>query len=304
MILSASRRTDLPAFYGEWFAARLRAGFCEVPNPFNPRQVSRISLRPEDVDAVVFWTRHPRSLVPRLSALDRRGIPYYFLYTLMDNPPDLDPGLPPAADRLDAFRALADRLGPERVVWRYDPVVPSNRTDAAFHRRTFARLAGELRGRTRWCIISLLDVYAKVRRRLAPLVRDGLVLETWDPDRHGDLIAEIARIGAENGIRVTSCAESADLEPFGVAPGACVDGEFLNERFGLDLDLRKDPGQRTRCRCVRSRDIGMYDTCVFGCRYCYAVGDPERAIRRRRSHRPGEPALIPLPTPSAAGRAG
>lgn len=301
MIVSASRRTDLPAFYGHWFAERLRAGFCQVPNPFNPKQVSRVSLRPGDVDAFVFWTRHPRSLLPHLSALDRREIPYYFLYTLMDNPRFLDPGMPPRAKRVSMFRALSDRLGPERVIWRYDPIVPSHRTDADFHREAFARLAGELRGRTRRCKIGLPDMYAKVRRRLGPLFRDGRVPESGNPIRHGPLIADLARIGAEHGIRVESCAEATDMESFGVAPGACVDGDLLEGLFGIDVDRRKDPGQRSRCRCVRSRDIGIYETCVFGCRYCYAVADPDRAVRRRRSHRFDDPALVPLSSPDDFG---
>lgn len=298
MILSASRRTDIPAFYGPWFAERVRAGFCRVPNPFNPRQISRISLRPEDVDALVFWTRDPRSLLPHLGVLDRRGIPCVFLFTLMDNPPFLDPGMPPLTERLAAFRALSDRLGPERVIWRYDPIVLSNRTGPDFHRKTFARLAAELRGRTRRCVVSLLDRYAKVRRRFAPLVREGLALADWDPIRHGPLMADLARRAADNGIAVQSCAEAVDLTPFGISPGACVDGQLLARLFGVPDPGRTDPGQRKRCRCAPSRDIGMYDTCVFACRYCYATGRPEAAARRFRSHRPDESALIPLPPPS------
>ncbi len=297
MIVSASRRTDIPAFFGPWFADRVREGFCRVPNPFNPRQVSRISLRPEDVDAVVFWTRHPRSLTPRLSVLDRREIPYFFLFTLLDYPDFLEPGSPPLPDRLAAFHALSERLGPDRVIWRYDPVVLGNWTDPDFHRETFARLARSLAGRTRRCVISLMDGYAKVRRRLAPLERKGFVLENWNPARHGPLMADLARIGAEHGIRLQSCAEAVDLAPFGIPPGACVDGAFLERRFGVPNPGRKDPGQRSRCRCAPSRDIGMYDTCGFGCRYCYATRNSETAARRRKNHRPADSSLLPLGAP-------
>lgn len=297
MIVSASRRTDIPAFFGPWFAGRVRAGFCEVPNPFNPRQVSRISLRPEDVDAVVFWTRFPRSLAPHLSVLDRREIPYLFLFTLVDYPDVMEPGAPPAADRLAAFCGLSDRLGPDRVIWRYDPVVLSNWTGPDFHRETFARLARSLAGRTRRCVVSLMDPYAKVRRRLAPLMKRGMALEAWDPARHGPLMADLARIGGEHGIRLQSCAEAADLAPFGIPPGACVDGALLERLFGVPDPGRKDSGQRSRCRCVPSRDVGIYDTCGFGCRYCYATRDPEAAARRRANHRPADSSLLPLDGP-------
>ncbi|MFP4031636.1 MAG: DUF1848 domain-containing protein [Desulfococcaceae bacterium] len=294
MIVSASRRTDLPAFFGPWFAGRVREGFCRAPNPFNPRQVSRISLLPEDVDAVVFWTRHPRSLAPHLSVLDERGIPYLFLFTLLDYPGFLEPGAPPFARRLDAFRALSDRLGPNRVIWRYDPVVVGNRIGPDFHRETFARIAGSLAGRTRRCIVSWMDAYPKVRRRLAPLEKRGLIFEDWDPFRHGPLMADLARIGAEHGIRLQSCAEAADWRSYGIPPGACVDGTLLERLFGVANPGRKDAGQRSRCRCAPSRDIGMYDTCGFGCRYCYATRDSETAARRRNAHRPADSSLLPL----------
>ena len=139
MIVSVSRRTDIPAFYSDWFIGRVRDGFCLVPNPFNKKQIARISLRPEDVDCFVFWSKNPRPLTRRLDELDRRGFRYYFLVTLNDYPPELEPALPDLGDRLAAFRDLADTLGPDRVVWRYDPIILSNRTDGAYHRRVFER---------------------------------------------------------------------------------------------------------------------------------------------------------------------
>ena len=123
MIISASRRTDIPAFYAEWMVRRLKEGYCTVPNPFNRNQVSRISLRPEEVDAIVFWTRNPRPLMPYLDELDSRGYRYYFQFTILGYPRDIDPKSPPAATAIEVFREIAERLGPRRVIWRYDPVV-------------------------------------------------------------------------------------------------------------------------------------------------------------------------------------
>ena len=127
----------MPAFYAEWLVQRFRAGYCLVPNPYNPEQVSRISLAPAEVDVVVFWTRNPRPLMPHLPELTERGFRYYFQYTLLANPPALDPGALPVGTSLATFRALADLIGPERVIWRYDPIVLSAETDYDFHRRSF-----------------------------------------------------------------------------------------------------------------------------------------------------------------------
>ena len=149
MIISASRRTDIPAFYAEWMVRRLREGYCTVPNPFNRNQVSRISLRPEDVDAIVFWTRNPRPLMPYLDELDSRGYRYYFQFTILGYPREIDPKSPPAATAVEAFCELAERLGPRRVIWRYDPIVFTGITPPAFHQENFQRLAESLRGHTR-----------------------------------------------------------------------------------------------------------------------------------------------------------
>ena len=145
MIISASRRTDIPAFYAPWFMNRMRAGYCTVPNPFNRSQVSRISLRPEDVDVIVFWTRNPRPLLPALDELDDRGYRYYFQYTLLDNPRTLDPKSPPVDAAIATFQTLAERIGPARVIWRYDPSVLSSATGADFHLERYARIAAALR---------------------------------------------------------------------------------------------------------------------------------------------------------------
>ena len=134
-VISASRRTDIPAFYGEWLLGRLRAGFVEVRNPYNPKQVKRVSLRAQDVDCLVLWTKNPDPLAGRLDELEKLCPRFYFQYTLNDYPRELEPSLASAAERIKTFTALAARLGPERVVWRYDPVIVSSHTDAGYHRR-------------------------------------------------------------------------------------------------------------------------------------------------------------------------
>ena len=292
MIISASRRTDIPAFYAAWFMNRVAAGYCEVPNPFNPAQISRVSLKPEDVEVIVFWTRHPLPLLPHLPELDRQGYRYYFQYTLLDNPSQLDPGMEAVRDRLDAFRELSDRIGPDRVIWRYDPIVLTAATGLSFHRATYSRLARELAGRTHRCVISRVKVYRKVLERLRELADDRFASpETAHPEMP-ELLRYIAETANENGMDVVSCASEEDLRPYGILPGKCVDDEYIRRIFGLRVTSRKDPSQRTACGCVVSRDIGMYDTCPRGCRYCYATNNAGRAIANHRRHDPAAPSLL------------
>lgn len=295
MIVSASRRTDIPAFYTEWFMNRIRAGYCTVPNPFNRKQVSRISLRPDDVDVIVFWTRNPRPLLSHLAELDERGYRYYFQYTIMDNPHSLDPKSPPPQAAIETFRELAGRIGPDRVIWRYDPIAFTQVTGAQFHRQTFERIAQALRGYTRRSVVSIVDVYRKAGKRLRDLAAQGIELIPYDgkpSQRFDELMHGLVYIAGENGMEIVSCAEELDLRSYGIRPGKCVDDEYIARVFGLHVTGKKDKGQRKECGCVESKDIGMYDTCLFGCQYCYATTSFERAKTNYQEHDPESPSLI------------
>ncbi len=297
MIISASRRTDIPAFYARWFINRVRAGYCEVPNPFNANQVSRISLQPQDVDVFVFWTRNPKPLFPYLDELDLRGYRYYFQFTLLGYPRPLDGKSPSLKAAIAIFRELAERIGPERVVWRYDPIVFSNITGVDWHLEQYARIAEALRGATRRSVISLMTPYAKLKTRLSALARQGIHVTPFD-GRHtpqfARLMRSLAKTAAANGMTIQSCASEHDLRPYGIRPGKCVDDDYIREVFGVEVGHKKDPSQRAACGCVVSRDIGMYDTCLFGCAYCYATRSFARSRRRFAAHAPWSPTLIPL----------
>ncbi|MEW5867939.1 MAG: DUF1848 domain-containing protein [Chloroflexota bacterium] len=293
MIISASRRTDIPAFYAEWFIKRIQAGACEVPHPFNPRQVLRVSLAPEDVDVIVFWTRDPRPLFPHLAGLEARGYRYYFQYTLLNYPRPLEMRSP-LKTRLQAFHELAERIGPERVIWRYDPLVFTEITPPDFHLETYQRLARALRGATRRSVISLLTPYDKIKKRMQALADQGAALLPYSPqdDWFGGLLGGLASAARANGMQITSCASELPLEQYGIQPGKCVDDEYIQEVFGLEVSHTKDPGQRKACGCVISKDIGVYDTCLFGCPYCYATSSFERARANHARHDPNRPALL------------
>ena len=294
MIISASRRTDIPAFYADWLMNRIRAGYCLVSNPFNPAQVARVSLLPEDVDAIVFWTRNPRPLLPHLAELDRRGYRYYFQFTLTGYPQALEPRLPERSLLLRAFRDLAGYVGPQRVIWRYDPIVLSTITDIPFHERNFAELAEALSGLTPRVVVSLLDPYAKNRRRLRKLAECGIVVRDIQgiDNGVGDLLRSLASLAKEHSMEITSCAEPWDLRRYGILPGKCVDDEYIARIFGIEVTHAKDEAQRPACGCVRSKDIGAYDTCLYGCVYCYATSDRVDPDALRARYDPDSPSLL------------
>ena len=277
MILSASRRTDLPCAHAEWLCARFRAGEALVRNPMNPRRVSRVSLRREDVDGIVFWSKDPRPLIAHLDAFD--GYAYYFQFTLNGYGPEVEPNLPGVAERVATFRALSEKIGPERVLWRYDPILLSCVHSEAWHEDCFGRLAEALRGYTRRATISFLDIYARNRNRL---LQAGAAAPDGETMRC--LAAKIARMARANGMEPCACAEPADFSGCGVARARCVDAELLGRIGGIPLRAPRDPNQRAECGCAVSVDIGAYNTCPNGCVYCYANFSPsllrERLTRR------------------------
>jgi hypothetical protein len=289
MIISASRRTDIPAFYAPWFMNRLRAGWCRVPNPFNPAQVSEVSLDPGDVEVIVFWTRNALPLLPHLRELEERGYRFYFLYTLMDNPRIMDPGCPPLKSAIKAFQTLAEQIGPDKVMWRYDPIAITSVTDPDYHKRAFRRIAGELRGFTTRCIISNVHAYRKVEKRFR---EKGIVWKALGEEGLGDLMRFMAGEAEDRDMEIQSCAQSIELERYGVRHGKCVDDEYIKKVFGIEVSPKKDPSQRKACMCVKSKDIGMYDTCLYGCLYCYATGDFRKAQEHCRRHDPAGPTLV------------
>jgi len=292
VIISASRRTDIPAFYANWFINRIRAGYCTVPNPFNKDQISLISLKPSDVEVIVFWTRNSKPLMRHLSEMDRKGYRYYFQFTVMANPRVLDPKNPSIEESIRAFKALSDRIGPKRVIWRYDPIVLSNLTDSTFHREKFTTIAKELKGYTKRAVISIVDIYKSVATRMRRLESSGLRLLSMEGPYLKDLARSLLEIAGSYEMNLVSCAEELDLQPFGVNRGKCVDDELIAEEFGLSVTHKKDPYQRMACGCVISKDIGMYDTCPFNCVYCYATRSRAAVERNRAQHDPKSPSLI------------
>jgi hypothetical protein len=293
MIISASRRTDIPAYYSKWFLNRIRAGWCQVPNPLNCHQLSYVSLKPEDVTVIVFWSKNPAPLLDSLDELDQKGFRYYFQFTLNDYPEYLEPNLPKVTDRIDTFKTLSERLGDIRVVWRYDPIIISNETPPEFHISGFAKIAESLKGYTKRVMVSFVDYYAKTDSKFGELTTHGFKFDKYfhQSPKATTLIRDISNIANQNGIKVFTCAEEIDFSTAGVTPGCCIDPVLINKIWSIKVESKKDPTQRTTCLCAASKDIGINDTCLHGCTYCYATRKTETALKRHSQHDPYSPAM-------------
>jgi len=292
MIVSVSRRTDIPAFYSEWFLNRIRRGWCLVPNPFNRNQVSKVILSPEEVDAFVFWSRNPRPLMKYLDELDEMGCRYYFLFTLIGYPDRIDPGSPPLSRSIRTFHELSARVGPQRVIWRYDPIVLSGLCGTGFHESNFRQVAQELKGATGRCVISFVKPYRKARARMEAAAQGSAEPVDFGSLQIRELLSAISEAARENAMKIFSCASEQDFSAFGINPSKCIDTELISKLFAIEMSAPKDPCQRKECGCDVSRDIGMYDTCLFGCSYCYATSSLERAKANYARHDPESPSLL------------
>ncbi|MBE3587996.1 MAG: DUF1848 domain-containing protein [Thermoanaerobacteraceae bacterium] len=300
MIISASRRTDIPAFFSEWFMRRIEEGFLLWRNPFNARQLKYISLRPKDVDVIVFWTKNPKPLMKHLTHLDQLGFRYYFQFTLNDYPRTIEPSVPSLEQRISIFQELSNAIGPEKVIWRYDPIIISNVTPLEYHIDKFTYLSSSLRGFSKRVVISFVDMYGKVSIKFKRLEKEkGVFVEDITKEQYHILLEKLCyalKITAENhGFEIYTCSESIDLDYLGIVHGKCVDDTLINKIFGLNVPNKKDKNQRSECLCVQSVDIGCYNTCKFFCSYCYANLSEKAVMSNLKKHKLSSPLLIGEP---------
>jgi len=263
MIVSASYRTDIPAFFSAWFAERWAAGFAEVENPYN-RKPYRVGLTPAEVDGLVFWTRAARPFFGCLDRVAADGVPFFVQYTVTGYGPEMEPGVPDWRKSAETLHALAHRFGAGTAVWRYDPILLTENMTWERHAERFAVLAAAMRGATDEVVVSFAQFYAKTRRGLA-----GCAARDPDAAEKRAALAVFRDIAAEHGLRLSLCAQP-ELLIDGVQDAACIDAERLSRIAGRPVAAAARP-HRPSCRCAQSRDIGRFATCRFGCRYCYAA---------------------------------
>lgn len=287
MIVSVSRRTDIPAFYSEWFFNRLKEGYVYVKNPMNSKQIGKISLKREEVDCFVFWTKNARPMMKHLDKLE--GYNYYFQYTISPYKKDVEPLVQDKKLIIDNFIELSKLLGKERMILRYDPILLNRDYTMDYHKIAFEKLCEKLDGYTDKCVISFIDLYQRTERNSRHLnIRKPTEVE------EDELVETFYNIAKKHNITIEMCSESRkeSFEKLGVKAGKCIDGDLIAKISGNYLKYGKDKNQREECGCVQSVDIGEYNTCIHGCTYCYANFNKDMAKKNYELHNKDGELLI------------
>jgi DNA repair photolyase len=285
MIISASRRTDIPSFYSEWFLNRIKEKFVYVRNPMNIHQISKISLKPDVVDCIVFWTKNPKPMLDKLELLKEYF--YYFQFTLNPYEREIEPNLPFKDEIINTFKNLSDKIGPEKIIWRYDPILLNNKYSITYHIDNFEKLAGILKGYTEKIIFSFIDFYKRITENIRMINANKITID------EKNIVAEkFSQIARENNLSIDTCAEDIDFSKYGIAPARCIDDRLIAKITGYDLITEKDKSQRSVCGCVKSIDIGEYSSCSSGCIYCYANYSHNIVTKNVEKHYCLSPLLI------------
>ena len=283
MIINTGQRTDIPAFYSDWFANRLREGFVCVRNPYYPEQVSRYRLDPSVVDCIGFCTKNPAPMFKYMDLL--KGYGQYWFVTITPYGRDIEPNVKDKHQTLEDFKKLSGIVGIDSMGWRYDPIFITDKYSMEYHLRAFEKIAAALDGFTKTAVISFIDLYAKVKRNF-PEAREVT------KEQRLTLGKEMVKIASAHGMTLKPCAEGDDLAPFGADCGGCMRIGDYEKAIGKRLNAPKKKGARAECACYLSCDIGAYNTCRHLCKYCYANAEPSVVLAQSRRHDPTSPFLI------------
>lgn len=286
MILSVSRRTDIPAFYPRWFMNRVSEKFVYVRNAFNANQISNISINPDVVDCIVFWSKNPAPLLPYLKTIGNiYNNAFYFQYSINGYGKEIEQNIPDIDERIRTFKQIADEYGRLKIVWRYDPIFLSSKYSLDWHVRTYNLLFSELKDYTDTCVISFIDMYTKTIKNIKPYEIRSLNIEEMN-----FIASEFSKIVQGSGITIKTCAEGIDLDRYGILHNSCIDRERIEKIVGCKLKVKQD-NQRAYCQCIECADIGQYNTCQHGCKYCYANFNPSMVTAAVEAHDDNSPLL-------------
>ena len=286
MIISASRRTDIPAFYSDWFFNRIKERYVLVPNPYNSKMISRVSLDPAVVDCIVFWSKNPAPMLEKLDKL--KDYNYYFQFTLNPYGPDIENHLPAISKRIDTFKRLSDRIGKEKVIWRYDPVLTNETYTPGFHKEKFAEIAYELKEHTEKCMLGFIDHYQHIRTAVSRFNIQPLLKADIE-----EMAVSFKKTVDTCSIQLDTCTVKVDLTHLGIPGGLCIDNQLVERIAGYPISVRKDKNQRDICRCAESIDIGTYESCLNGCIYCYAIKGNYNTVKYNlNKHDKNSPMLV------------
>jgi len=283
MIINTGMRTDIPAFYAEWFCNRLREGVACTRNPYNPQQVTRYRLDPAVVDVIAFCTKNPAPMLKHMDLLKAYG--QYWFVTITPYGREIEPFVPPKEQVMESFVALSKVVGADSMGWRYDPIFLTEQYTLERHLHDFEQMAKTLAGSTHSCVISFIDLYEKVKRNFPEVCAVG------KQDRLA-LGAEMVRIAAKYDMVLRPCAEGDELAAFGADCSGCMTLSTFETAIHGRLHMQKKRSQRKECACILGSDVGQYDTCGHFCHYCYANTSTEAVRRNHMLHDPRSPFLV------------
>lgn len=284
MIINTGGRTDTVQYYSEWLLDRFAQGYVLTRNPLFPNKITRYELNPDTVDCVVFCSKNYQPILPRLHEITDR-FRTYFYYTITAYGKDVEPGVPSIEASMETLIRLSEQVGRQRVAWRYDPVLLTKDYTISRHLETFSRMAGTLAPHIDRCIFSFVEMYKKLETNMPELI--PLTEEDKDVLARG-----LGSIAADHGIHLQTCGTNGDFSRYGIHPSGCMTLPILGKANGVVFRELKHKGMRQGCHCIESRDIGAYDTCLNGCRYCYANKSPQKAWDNRKYHDPASPLLL------------
>ena len=268
MIISASRRCDIPKYGKKWFLDALEQEYVNVTNPFNRNQIKKVSLKNEDADLFVFWTKDCSDFTDVLDYLKSKGMKFLIQYTINGYPSDIEPRTGDINKIIDNFNSINSQY-PGSVLWRYDPVILTDSLDLKYHSEKFSYIFQKIKQSTTRCYTSFFDVYRKNKKFITTHN-----VNINDFSKYENVLGEFDNIVNGSDVKLIVCSEPVNYVSYkNVIKGACIDKDYINEVMALDIQGRRDSGQRKFCYCVKSTDIGAYNQCKTGCKYCYACNN-------------------------------
>lgn len=284
MILNTGARTDTVQYYTPWLLKRFEEGYVLTRNPLFPNKVTRYELSPDKIDLVMFCSKDYAPILPHLRKITDK-YRTYFHYTITAYGKDIEPGVPSIEQSIETLKKLSAIVGKEKIAWRYDPVLLTENYTIETHAKTFEYMAKELAPYIDRCIFSFVEMYKKLQTNMPELIP----LSDSDKERLAEILGGIAR---EYGITIQTCGTNGDYTRYGIEKSGCATLEILGRANGCEFKNLKHKGLREGCHCIESRDIGAYDTCLNGCKYCYANKSPKKAVENYKFHDPASPLLL------------
>lgn len=287
MVINTGSRTDIPAYFSEWFYNCIREGYVLVRNPYYPSQVTRYLLDPEVIDVIVFCTKNPLPMLDKTDSIKMvlSSFDTFWFVTITPYEADIEPFVPPKEQVMDSFQRLSRLIGKQRISWRYDPIFITEKYSVDYHIKQFAAMSNILSAYTNQCVVSFIDLYEKTKKNFRGI-------RSVTNQEQEQLIAAFSEIAKKNALQIHLCCENVNLTRENVDADGCMSKPVLEKALGCKLDVPQKKMARAECACLLGADIGTYNTCGHGCLYCYANYDRETVISNMKNHNPSSPFLI------------